>query len=106
MLAAAVIRDARLEAGLSQSALASRSGLSQPAIARYESGRVDPSTAQLVRLVRACGREPVVSLVPVADAADDAALLRNLALTPAQLLRQVTNAVRFVQLARTGLRRG
>jgi len=46
----------RLEAGLSQRALAERAETSQPAIARYERGVATPSLQTLARLTRACGR--------------------------------------------------
>jgi predicted nucleotidyltransferase/DNA-binding XRE family transcriptional regulator len=53
--AAAIIRGARRRGHVSQTALAARSGTSQPAIARYEAGRVDPGVETLARLVSACG---------------------------------------------------
>lgn len=50
-----IIREARRRGGLSQASLAERSRTSQPAIARYEAGRVDPGVDTLARLVNACG---------------------------------------------------
>jgi transcriptional regulator with XRE-family HTH domain len=50
-----VIRDARQAAGLTQKQLAALAGTSQPTVAIYESGRRDPSTSTLIRLVEACG---------------------------------------------------
>ena len=52
-----VIRDARQAAGLTQKQLAALAGTSQPTVAIYESGRRDPSTSTLIRLVEACGGE-------------------------------------------------
>lgn len=40
---------------MTQSALARAAGTSQPAVARYESGRIDPGVETLSRLVAACG---------------------------------------------------
>jgi predicted nucleotidyltransferase/DNA-binding XRE family transcriptional regulator len=63
-----VIRDARLEAGLTQAELAVRAETSQPAIARYEQGRVAPTLPTLQRLLAACGRRAVISTIPIDDA--------------------------------------
>ena len=53
--AAEVLRAAREEAGLSQAALAARSGVSQSVISVYESGRRQPSLPMLTGLVEAAG---------------------------------------------------
>ncbi|MGL3149128.1 helix-turn-helix domain-containing protein [Microbacterium sp. A82] len=45
-----VLRDLRERAGLSQAQLALRSGVAQPNIAAYESGRRNPSAAMVDRL--------------------------------------------------------
>jgi transcriptional regulator with XRE-family HTH domain len=52
---AQLIREARQRAGLTQAELASRAGLLQPAIARWEAGRGAVSLDDVVRLVRLCG---------------------------------------------------
>jgi len=52
-------------AGLTQAQLARRSGTSQAAIARYESGDSNPSTATLQRITRAAGFEVQLNLVAV-----------------------------------------
>ncbi|PZU46631.1 MAG: nucleotidyltransferase [Microbacterium sp.] len=46
----AIVRELRERAGLSQSQLASRSGVAQPNIAAYESGRRKPSAEMVERL--------------------------------------------------------
>ena len=51
----ALVRLARLRAGLTQAELARRAATSQPAVARYESGVASPSVATLERLLRAAG---------------------------------------------------
>ena len=50
------IRQARLDANLSQVDLAARAGTSQPALARYETGTALPTLPTLERLLAACGR--------------------------------------------------
>lgn len=68
---AALLREARLRAGLSQIALAERSGTHRVAINRYEAGRVPPSLDTLIELVRACGFDLPLELVPLAPGVDD-----------------------------------
>jgi transcriptional regulator with XRE-family HTH domain len=63
--AADTIRGARARAGLSQRALAARVGVSQPVIAAYESGRNQPTVAQLDRIVRAAGFGLHLGLRPI-----------------------------------------
>lgn len=50
------LREIRVEADLTQAALAHRAGTSQAAVARYESGVTSPAVATLERLLAACGR--------------------------------------------------
>lgn len=50
------IRQARLDANLSQVELAARAGTSQSALARYETGAALPTLPTLERLLAACGR--------------------------------------------------
>lgn len=70
MTPSALIREARIAAGLSQAELARRAGTSQPAIARYESGTSSPSTVTLDRVLRAAGRRLVLGSEPSSTAAD------------------------------------
>lgn len=49
------LRQRRLQAGLSQRDLAARTGIKQPAIARIESGAVDPRIGTLQVLLEGCG---------------------------------------------------
>lgn len=55
MDAATTLREARQRAGLTQAALASRSGTSQATISAYESGRKRPSVETFSRLLAATG---------------------------------------------------
>jgi len=56
-IAAELIREARLMAGLTMTELAERAGTSKPTLSRYENGLVDPGAETLNRLLRACGHE-------------------------------------------------
>ncbi len=68
---AALLREARLRAGLSQEELAERTGKPRPNIGRYEAGAVAPSLETLVELVRACGFDLPMELVPLREHAHD-----------------------------------
>src|SRR5437764_9327640 len=61
---AALLREARLRAGFSQQELAEVSGKDRTVIARYEQGVVAPSIDTLVELLRACGFDILLELVP------------------------------------------
>jgi transcriptional regulator with XRE-family HTH domain len=52
-----LLRTARERAGFSQSLLARLSGVAQPKVSAYESGRQSPTVKTLVRLLDACGSE-------------------------------------------------
>ncbi len=60
---AVLLREARLRAGLSQVALAQRSGKDRQQINRYEAGGVAPSLDTLAELIRACGFDVSLELV-------------------------------------------
>ena len=64
MRSAALIREARLRAGLTQYQLAERTGRERSVIARWEQGTVAPSLEALLELIRACGFELPLELVP------------------------------------------
>jgi transcriptional regulator with XRE-family HTH domain len=63
-----LVREARKRAGLTQAELARRVGSTQPAIARIEAGRSQPSFDRVVELIRACDLDLLVGLGPVDDA--------------------------------------
>jgi transcriptional regulator with XRE-family HTH domain len=65
MQAGHLVREARRRAGLTQRELAARVGTTQPAIARIESGDSAPSFERIVRLVRACGFDLGIRVVPL-----------------------------------------
>ena len=60
---AATLREARKRAGLTQAALAARTGTSQATVSAYESGRKDPSVETFSRLLSATGSRLVVEPV-------------------------------------------
>jgi len=80
-----MLRYARARAGLSQRALAERSGLAQPAIARIESGKASPRLDSLERLLAACGFRLDVRAA-ADDGIDRTAMRELLRLTPAERL--------------------
>ncbi|MGH3060444.1 MAG: helix-turn-helix transcriptional regulator [Gaiellaceae bacterium] len=90
MQSAAIIREARLRAGLTQAELAERTGRERSVIARWEQGAVAPSVDTLLTLVEACGFDLPLELVP-AKPLDDARLRKNLLLSPE---RRVQRALR------------
>lgn len=59
-----IVRQLRLEAGLTQSELAVRANTSQPTIAAYESGTKSPTLRTLERLADAASLELVVRATP------------------------------------------
>lgn len=67
MTSADLLRAARLRGGLTQEELARASGRSQSAIARWESGRVQPSLETLRELIRACRLELTFGLANYDD---------------------------------------
>ena len=54
-MAARMLRHSRRSAGLTQRALAARTGVPQETIARIEAARVDPRVSTLDRLLEGCG---------------------------------------------------
>ena len=97
MRSADLIREARLRAGLTQYELAERSGRDRSVIARWEQGAVAPSVETLVELVRACGFDLPLELVPYDDSTRSR-LRKNALLSPERrvlrLLQARSNASR------------
>ena len=81
MRSAALIREARLRAGLTQTELAQRAGRDRSVVARWEQGAVAPSVETLVELVRACGFDLPLELVAY-DTEGDRRLEKNVLLSP------------------------
>ena len=90
MSAAALVREAREEAGLSRSALAARAGVPTSTVSRIEDGSSDPTLTMLARLIAAAGRHLSVSIVsPQAGSARPAIELLTEACRPDEKGRKV-----------------
>lgn len=92
MRSAALIREARLRAGLTQTELAERTGRDRSVIARWEQAAVAPSVETLVELVRACGFDLPLELVPL-ERGQEERLGKNLMLSPERRVRRLVTAV-------------
>jgi transcriptional regulator with XRE-family HTH domain len=62
-VAAALLKSARLQAGLSQRAFADLVGIAQPTLSAYESGRRQPTLPTLLRTLAKAGLELRLQLV-------------------------------------------
>ena len=58
------VRERRLDLGLSQVELASRAGMSQPALSRLEAGGVVPTIPLLERISAALNADLIVEIAP------------------------------------------
>ncbi len=98
MTAAVALLAARRRAGLTQRELATAAGVSQPAIARVESGAVTPRVDTLQRLLAACGATLEV-LPRLGDGVDRTSLRQMLRLSPLERLlsaaQEAANLDRF-----------
>jgi transcriptional regulator with XRE-family HTH domain len=105
MDAGATLRQARRRRGLSQRQLAHLSAVAQPAIARIESGAVDPQVQTLDRLLRACG-ETLFSEPRLGEGVDRTGIRSLLELTPGERARLAVDEARNLDrvLSRRGRR--
>lgn len=94
---ARTLRDARHHAGLTQRALASRTGVVQPAIARIERGAVVPRVDTLDRLLAGCG-EQLGTERRLGLGIDRTSIRALLRLTPAQRIRLATREGKNLEL--------
>lgn len=81
MLSGDLIREARLRAGMTQEELGERTGRDRAVIARWEQGAVTPSIETVLELVRACGFDLPLELVPY-DPSAKKKLRKNALLSP------------------------
>jgi len=103
MNAARLLRWARLTAGLSQRALAGRSGIPQATVGRIESGKTDPRCGTLSHLLRACGYD--LDVEPLRGKGVDRSLIRSmLALTPDERIADLAEDERVLELLRAARR--
>ncbi|MGH3797334.1 MAG: helix-turn-helix domain-containing protein [Pseudonocardiaceae bacterium] len=63
------VRELRVQLGLSQTELARRAGMTQPAVARFEAGGTVPTLPVLERLARSLGAQLTVQLTPSSSVA-------------------------------------
>jgi transcriptional regulator with XRE-family HTH domain len=88
MSAASLLREARIEAGLTQAQLARRLGVSQAAVAKLERPQANPTIATLEHVLEATGRRLTLAAERVARGIDETLLVEQLRLTPEQRLAQ------------------
>jgi hypothetical protein len=86
-----LIREARLRAGLTQYELAERTNRDRSVIARWEQGAVAPSLETLLELVRACGFNLPLELVPHDDTNLER-LRKNELLSPERRVQRILQA--------------
>jgi transcriptional regulator with XRE-family HTH domain len=87
MRSAALIREARLRAGLTQYQLAERTGRERSVIARWEQGAVAPSLESMLELIQACGFELPLELV-LREPKSTERLEKNVLLSPERRLQR------------------
>jgi transcriptional regulator with XRE-family HTH domain len=93
------VREARRRAGLTQRTLATRAGVSQPLVARIENGDVGATWDRVLQLVRACGFDLDVRVVPLDE--DAWALAEEgQAISPDQRLDRMLEGVRLYEDAK------
>jgi len=97
MSAATLVREARRRAGITQATLAERTGTTQSAIARIESGASEPSLARVDLLIEACGVRLLIEL-------DETAAPAAISTPPAQLQARWDGAVRAANFVLAGRR--
>jgi len=84
--AATLVRTARHNAGLTQTELAQRAGMTQSAVARMESADWNPTMASLERVLRALDQELQLTPMPGLPEVDEAQIESQLRMSPAQRL--------------------
>ncbi len=104
MDAGQIVRESRRRAGLSQRRLAELAGVTQPTVARIEGGLIQPTFERLLELVRACGLDLDIRVVPLDEDAWTVER-RGLALTPDERLDRAVAAVDLLREGRA-LREG
>jgi transcriptional regulator with XRE-family HTH domain len=101
----ALIRAARAEAKLTQAQLARRLGTSQPAIVKLERPGANPTVRTLDRVLRATGHHLELSAPPWSPGIDESLIRKQLALAPAERLRELERqSAQMRRLALAGAR--
>jgi transcriptional regulator with XRE-family HTH domain len=91
---AAIVKEARREAGLTQQQLAVRLGVSQAAVAQLESSRANPTIASLERALRAAGCRVELRLVRTEPQIDATLLREALRMSPADRIAAAERLLR------------
>jgi transcriptional regulator with XRE-family HTH domain len=100
-----LIRESRQAAGLTQSQLAHRLGISQPALARMERPGSNPAVGTLSHVLRATGHRLELSAAPAEPSVDETLIAQHLRLTPAQRLHGLEHMyAQAQQIAQAGKR--
>lgn len=86
---AALLKRARRQAGLTQTQLARRLGVSQAAVAKLERPKANPTVVTLEDALRATGQRLVLASEPVRPGIDETLVAEQLRLTPTQRLAQL-----------------
>lgn len=102
-MALRMLRHARRTAGLTQRALAAKTGVPQETIARIESGRADPRVATLDRLLEGCGYG-LEHLPRLGIGIDRAQIRERLALSPGERLVRAIEEDRLMLEFRSNLK--
>ena len=92
--ASALIRSARVAAGMTQAELAARAGLTQPAVARLERSGANPTVATLADVIAATGQRLILATEQARASLDERQLLERLAMAPAERLANFTASSR------------
>jgi len=98
----AILRQARREAGATQTTLAIRSGIPQPAISRIERGAESPSFERFGHLVSCLGLRPSVDLEPLPYRGDPELLRADARLDPGARLVSGFNTAALARDLRIG----
>lgn len=100
-----LIRESRQAAGLTQKQLASRLGISQPALARLERPGSNPAVWTLARVLRATGNRLELRATAMKPSVDETLIAQQLRLTPEQRLLGLERMyAQAAELARAGER--
>jgi len=101
----ALLREARVAAGLTQADLARHLGTTQSAIARLESGHANPRIDTLDRALRACGRRLSLDSQPHNSSIDETLVAGRLRLSPGDRIKSFERSYANVrQIALAGAR--
>jgi predicted transcriptional regulator len=103
-MAARMLKHARRGAGLTQRALAAKTGVPQETIARIETARVDPRISTLDRLLEGCGYG-LEHLPRLGIGIDRAQIRERLALSASERLARAIEEDRLMLEFRSNLKR-